>query len=103
MRYQGKDKANPTALLLSGIMMLKHMRLNEQAANIEQAVFKTIAEGKALTGDLGGRATNSQYTEAVIKVSWTEDYVFANWDTHHHFFFTELEIDSLVASSPRIL
>ncbi|KAI8329504.1 isocitrate dehydrogenase, NAD-dependent [Chlamydoabsidia padenii] len=63
----GQDKANPTALLLSGIMMLKHMRLNEQAANIEQAVFKTIAEGKALTGDLGGRATNTQYTKAVIE------------------------------------
>lgn len=65
----GKDLANPTALLLSGIMMLKHMRLNEQAANIEQAIFKTLAEGKSLTGDLGGRATNTQYTEAVIAVS----------------------------------
>ncbi|KAI8343949.1 isocitrate dehydrogenase, NAD-dependent [Chlamydoabsidia padenii] len=63
----GQDKANPTALLLSGIMMLKHMRLNEQAANIEQAVFKTIAEGKSLTGDLGGRATNTEYTNAVIE------------------------------------
>ncbi|CAO3607662.1 unnamed protein product [Mucor fragilis] len=62
----GQDKANPTALLLSSIMMLKHMRLTEQAANIEQAVFKTLAEGKALTGDLGGRATNSDYTKAVI-------------------------------------
>ncbi|KAG0748081.1 hypothetical protein G6F57_004337 [Rhizopus arrhizus] len=62
----GQDKANPTALLLSGIMMLKHMRLYDQAANIEQAVFKTLAEGKALTGDLGGRATNSEYTKAVI-------------------------------------
>ncbi len=65
----GQDLANPTALLLSGIMMLKHMRLTEQAANIEQAVFKTLAEGKALTGDLGGRATNTQYTQAVIAVS----------------------------------
>ncbi|KAG1148952.1 hypothetical protein G6F37_006573 [Rhizopus arrhizus] len=62
----GQDKANPTALLLSGIMMLKHMRLYDQAANIEQAVFKTLAEGKALTGDLGGRATNTEYTKAVI-------------------------------------
>ncbi|KAG2218717.1 hypothetical protein INT45_002425 [Circinella minor] len=63
----GQDKANPTALLLSGIMMLRHMRLNEQASNIEQAVFKTIAEGKTLTADLGGRATNTQYTNAVIQ------------------------------------
>ncbi|KAF1806454.1 isocitrate dehydrogenase NAD-dependent subunit 2 [Mucor lusitanicus] len=66
----GQDKANPTALLLSSIMMLKHMRLTEQAANIEQAVFKTLAEGKALTGDLGGRATNTEYTKAVIAVSF---------------------------------
>ncbi|KAI9320416.1 isocitrate dehydrogenase, NAD-dependent [Dichotomocladium elegans] len=62
----GQDKANPTALLLSGIMMLRHMRLVEQADNIQQAVFKTIAEGKALTADLGGRASNTQYTNAVI-------------------------------------
>ncbi|KAI9031948.1 isocitrate dehydrogenase, NAD-dependent [Phycomyces nitens] len=62
----GKDKANPTALLLSGIMMLRHMRLNEQAANVEQAVFKTIAESKFLTADLGGHATNTQFTKAVI-------------------------------------
>lgn len=51
-------------------MMLKHMRLSEQAANIEQAVFKTLAEGQYLTADLGGRATNSEYTKAVISVSW---------------------------------
>ncbi|KAI8083398.1 isocitrate dehydrogenase, NAD-dependent [Gilbertella persicaria] len=62
----GQDKANPTALLLSGIMMLKHMRLTSQAENIEQAVFKTLAEGKALTADLGGRASNTEYTNAVI-------------------------------------
>jgi hypothetical protein len=46
------------------------MRLYDQAANIEQAVFKTLAEGKALTGDLGGRATNTEYTKAVIAVSY---------------------------------
>ncbi|KAI7878139.1 isocitrate dehydrogenase, NAD-dependent [Lichtheimia hyalospora FSU 10163] len=63
----GQDKANPTALLLSGIMMLRHMRLTDQAANIEQAVFKTIAEGNALTADLGGRSSNTQYTNAVIQ------------------------------------
>lgn len=48
--------------------MLKHMRLTEQAANIEQAVFKTLAEGKSLTADLGGSSTNSAYTKAVIEV-----------------------------------
>ncbi|KAI8976826.1 isocitrate dehydrogenase, NAD-dependent [Pilobolus umbonatus] len=62
----GQDKANPTALLLSGIMMLKHMRLTSEAENIEQAVFKTLAQGKYLTADLGGRASNTDYTNAVI-------------------------------------
>jgi isocitrate dehydrogenase (NAD+) len=43
---EGKQLANPTALLLSSIMMLRHMGLNSEAANIEQAIFKTLAEGK---------------------------------------------------------
>ena len=43
----GKGLANPTALLLSSIMMLRHMGLEQQAATIEAAVFKTIAQGKA--------------------------------------------------------
>jgi len=42
----GKDKANPTALLLSAIMMLHHLQLTGHAANIENAVWKTIREGK---------------------------------------------------------
>ncbi|GAA5812817.1 NAD-dependent isocitrate dehydrogenase [Mucor flavus] len=62
----GQDKANSTALLLSGIMMLRHMRLYEQADNIEKAVFDTIAEGKTLTGDLGGKASLTEYTSAII-------------------------------------
>lgn len=64
---EGLDKANPTALLLSGIMMLRHMRLYAEAEKIERAVLQTIAEGKVLTGDLGGRASNTQFTEAIIK------------------------------------
>ena len=44
----GKDLANPTALLLSSCMMLRHMKLNDYADNIENAVLKTIAEGKVL-------------------------------------------------------
>ncbi len=42
----GKQLANPTALLLSSIMMLRHMGLNAEAQNIEQAIFKVLAEGK---------------------------------------------------------
>jgi len=62
----GKDLANPTALLLSSVMMLQHMGLNGYATNIQKAIFDTLAEGQVLTKDLGGSATRSQFTEAVV-------------------------------------
>ena len=62
----GKGLANPTALLLSSIMMLQHMGLNEHADNIQKAIFDTLAEGKALTGDLGGKAKTHEYAKAII-------------------------------------
>ncbi|KAH0496696.1 hypothetical protein TgHK011_004045 [Trichoderma gracile] len=63
----GKGLANPTALLLSSIMMLRHMRLNDHANQIEKAIFDTLAEGKALTGDLGGKAKTHEYAAAIIE------------------------------------
>ncbi|KAI6164910.1 hypothetical protein EDD17DRAFT_1558681 [Pisolithus thermaeus] len=62
----GKGLANPTALLLSSLMMLRHMSLNEYAAKVEKATLDTIAEGKSITGDLGGKATTKEYTTAII-------------------------------------
>jgi isocitrate dehydrogenase (NAD+) len=62
----GKGLANPTALLLSSLMMLRHMNLNEYATKIEKATLDTIAEGKSITGDLGGKATTEEYTAAII-------------------------------------
>ncbi|KAK8090744.1 isocitrate nad-dependent [Apiospora phragmitis] len=62
----GQGKANPTALLLSSMMMLRHMGLNEYANRIERAAFDTLAEGKALTGDLGGKASTTDYAQAII-------------------------------------
>ncbi|KAK2748062.1 NAD-dependent isocitrate dehydrogenase [Onygenales sp. PD_40] len=63
----GQGKANPTALLLSSIMMLQHMGLHEQAAKIQGAIFATLAEGKTLTGDLGGKAKTHEYADAIVK------------------------------------
>jgi isocitrate dehydrogenase (NAD+) len=63
----GKNLANPTALLLSSIMMLQHMGLNEYADRIQTAIFKVLAEGKTITGDLGGKARTNEYAEAVMK------------------------------------
>lgn len=62
----GKGLANPTALLLSSIMMLRHMDLGSHATKIEKAIFDTLAEGKTITGDLGGKASTSQYADAII-------------------------------------
>jgi isocitrate dehydrogenase (NAD+) len=63
---EGKGLANPTALLLSSLMMLRHMGLNEHAVKIEKAALGTIAEGKMITGDLGGKASTKQFTDAII-------------------------------------
>merc|ERR1719378_872929 len=63
----GQDKANPTALLLSSVMMLRYMNMNDYAAKIEQACYETIKEGKIITGDLGGKSSCSDYTNEIIK------------------------------------
>ncbi|KAJ3553286.1 hypothetical protein NM688_g3700 [Phlebia brevispora] len=62
----GKGLANPTALLLSSLMMLRHMNLNEYADKIEKAALGTIAEGKTITGDLGGKSSTKEYTAAIV-------------------------------------
>ncbi|TWU09379.1 Isocitrate dehydrogenase [NADP] [Symmachiella macrocystis] len=64
----GQGIANPTALILSGALMLRHLRQLEAAANIEHAVHTVLAEGKTITGDLGGNATTSEYAAAVAAV-----------------------------------
>jgi len=63
----GQDKANPTALLLSAVMMLRYMEHYDLAKKIETATFDVIREGNALTGDLGGTAKCSEYTDAIIR------------------------------------
>lgn len=63
----GKDLANPTALLLSSVMMLRYMDLHQHAAKIESACFQVIKEGNKITGDLGGRAKCSEFTDEIIR------------------------------------
>jgi isocitrate dehydrogenase (NAD+) len=62
----GRGIANPTALLLSAVLMLKHLNERDRANRIQTALEKVLAEGKALTRDLGGQATTLDFTEAVI-------------------------------------
>ncbi|MDD3436439.1 MAG: isocitrate/isopropylmalate dehydrogenase family protein [Candidatus Gastranaerophilales bacterium] len=62
----GQDKANPTALLLSAIEMLKYIGEDTYAEKIEKALLKTLS-GKVLTADLGGNAKCSEFREEIIK------------------------------------
>lgn len=63
-KYTGMNKVNPTALLLSGTLMLDHLREPEARKNIEGALEATLSKG-IKTYDLGGDATTSGFAEAV--------------------------------------
>jgi isocitrate dehydrogenase (NAD+) len=62
----GKGIANPTALLMSAIMMLRHIGEMAAAKRIEDALHKVYREGKTLTRDVGGKASTAEFTAAVI-------------------------------------
>ena len=51
-KYKGMNKVNPTALILSGVLMLRHISETEAADRLEQAVADVIAEGKYVTYDM---------------------------------------------------
>ncbi|KAI0019536.1 isocitrate dehydrogenase subunit 1 [Xylariomycetidae sp. FL0641] len=63
---KGKDQANPTALILSGSMLLRHLGLDDHANRISKAVYAVIAEGKFRTRDMGGEATTHEFTRAIL-------------------------------------
>ncbi len=62
----GCNQANPTALIQSAIMMLRHLNLLNEANRIEAALYAVYEEGQDLTKDLGGTATTTQFTDALI-------------------------------------
>jgi len=62
----GKNLANPTALLQTGIMMLRHLGERDAADLIERAMIYTLDEKHIRTRDLGGTASTTEYTEAVV-------------------------------------
>lgn len=64
----GQGIANPTALILSGAMMLRHLGEMQAAEKIEKAIGKLIEEGRQLTSDLGGTLSTSEFADAVITV-----------------------------------
>ncbi|HEY7523778.1 MAG TPA: isocitrate/isopropylmalate dehydrogenase family protein [Candidatus Limnocylindrales bacterium] len=65
-KYAGLDKANPTALLLSGVLMLRHIGERDAADRVDAAVRAVIAEGRLVTYDLGGDTGTAGFADAVI-------------------------------------
>jgi isocitrate dehydrogenase (NAD+) len=51
-KYKGQNKVNPVALILSGVLMLRHLEMNDKADRLEKAVADVIAEGKSVTYDM---------------------------------------------------
>jgi isocitrate dehydrogenase (NAD+) len=63
----GQDKANPTALLLSAVLMLHHIDEGVKAERITKALWRALEDGSARTADLGGTATTTQFAAAVSR------------------------------------
>lgn len=64
---KGLNKANPTALLICAINLLKYIGEDVPAQKIEKALYKVLAEGAVLTGDLGGNASTTEFRDEVIR------------------------------------
>jgi isocitrate dehydrogenase (NAD+) len=62
----GRNVANPTALVLASVMMLRHIGETDAADRIERAVHAVLASGQCFTGDLGGSATTTEVRDAII-------------------------------------
>jgi isocitrate dehydrogenase (NAD+) len=66
-KIAGKNMANPTAMLLSAVLMFHHLGESEKASLIASAVEKVYAQGKALTPDVGGTTSTSQFADAIVQ------------------------------------
>jgi 3-isopropylmalate dehydrogenase len=64
-RLAGKGVANPSAMILSAVMMLDYLDENDAARKLENALVKVLAEGKVVTGDLGGKASTMEMAAEV--------------------------------------
>lgn len=62
----GQGIANPTALLQSGILMLRHLGERDAAEKIESAMLNVFKEGKTRTRDIGGQSNTTEFADAII-------------------------------------
>jgi isocitrate dehydrogenase (NAD+) len=65
-KYAGQNKANPTALMLSGVLLLRHIGEQAAAERVEASIRAVIAEGRTVTYDLGGSAGTSEFADAIV-------------------------------------
>lgn len=65
----GQGIANPTALLMSAVMMLRHLGHHEQADRIANSVLRVCSDGKCLTIDLGGKASTKEFGQEIISLA----------------------------------
>jgi isocitrate dehydrogenase (NAD+) len=63
----GKGLANPTAMMMSSVLMLMHLKEHEAARRLQTAIEKVYAEHRQLTADLGGKASTEEFTDAVVR------------------------------------
>ena len=63
----GQGIANPTAILMSGLLMLRHIGEHEAADRAQKAMLDVFAEGKYLTKDLGGAAKTNEFARAIVE------------------------------------
>jgi isocitrate dehydrogenase (NAD+) len=66
-KHAGQDKANPTALILSGVLMLRHLGEQPAAERVEAALREVIAEGTYTTYDMGGATGTAAFADAIIE------------------------------------
>lgn len=63
---KGQNTANPTAMILSAAMLLRHLGLNDHADKISKATYDVIAEGNVRTKDIGGTSSTTEFTDAIL-------------------------------------
>lgn len=69
----GRDVVNPTAILLSSVMMLRYLKLPDFATRLESAIFSTLASGLR-TADVGGTASTTQFVDAICRSVQSESH-----------------------------
>jgi 3-isopropylmalate dehydrogenase len=63
----GQNKANPIAMILSAVMMLRYLGENDAADKIDKSILKVLTDANTLTGDLGGSSTTTELANEIIK------------------------------------